>query len=357
MFFSCIEPYHPDIKGYEDLLVVDALITDRPGPYKVKLARSCAYNRGIAKNVHDADVKIVDQHGNEYIFYEVTIGLYQNIDSSFIGESGNAYQLSITTKEGKEYKSDFQLMKPPVEIDSLYYKFDPGHSVDEYRVQIYIDTHDANNNSKFYCWTFEETWKFAVPYQRKQSKDTLKICYASYESKEFIIGSSEQNKVDQLIMYPLNSISYNTNRLKYRYSILMYQYSLNENFYRYIKQLKEINEQGGSLFDVAPTVTRGNVKNVNDETETVLGFFQVSSISEKRIFIDNKDLPYSNYVSTGFEFCERTIVSAAEADSIAEARHLVIFDTLTVDIVLLPSVSCFDCRKSGSLTKPEFWID
>ena len=52
-----------------------------------------------------------------------------------------------------------------------------------------------------------------------------------------------------------------------------------------------------------------------------------------------------------------TLVLFRKSDSIAEARHLVIFDTLTVDIVLLPSVSCFDCRKSGSLTKPEFWID
>ena len=74
--------------------------------------------------------------------------------SSNLGLALNTeYRLKITTANGKEYLSDYMVAKKTPPIDSLEFR------QEEKGVQIYVNTHDDSNNTRYYRWDFDETWE------------------------------------------------------------------------------------------------------------------------------------------------------------------------------------------------------
>ena len=68
---GCIDEYFPEIKNYENLLVVDGMITTKQGPYVIKLARSSSLQNPEVIPVEGANVIIRDNWGNEEILEEL----------------------------------------------------------------------------------------------------------------------------------------------------------------------------------------------------------------------------------------------------------------------------------------------
>jgi len=86
-------------------------------------------------------------------------------------------------------------------------------------------------------------------------------------------------------LMPLHFVSNETQRLKYRYSLLVRQFILDEPAFRYWDELKKNTQEMSGLYDRQPSFTPGNICNCNDPEEQILGFFSVSGITEKRIFV------------------------------------------------------------------------
>jgi hypothetical protein len=61
------------------------------------------------------------------------------------------------------------------------------------------------------------------------------------------------------------------------------------NFFRILEQQKEIT---GTVFNPHPAEVKGNMLNVEDEREQVIGFFDVSGFSVKEVTIMRKDIDY-----------------------------------------------------------------
>ena len=51
------------------------------------------------------------------------------------------------------------------------------------------------------------------------------------------------------------------------------------------ESLKQLTEAEGTLFDLPPAKVRGNIFNVDDPEEVVLGFFEVAAVDTIRNFI------------------------------------------------------------------------
>ncbi len=60
---SCREEYYPEIDKYENILVVDGMITNEPGPYEIRLSQSSPINRPELIPFGDAQVIVVDNSG------------------------------------------------------------------------------------------------------------------------------------------------------------------------------------------------------------------------------------------------------------------------------------------------------
>jgi len=189
--------------------------------------------------------------------------------------------------------------------------------------------HDPASNTHYYAWEYVETWKFVVPIE-PIGKPEWKECFMYSDNCEFKMGTSINLTGDKIERYPLLLIGEQTNRLRWRYSIIVKQYTLSEQAYRFYSNLIELNESQGTLFDPVPYSLTGNVKCMTNEEKPVLGYFLVSGISGKRIFIDNDDLPHQYQPITGFELCHTRL---------AQLEYQLIqvpFDTVVPEIVLLP---------------------
>ncbi|UCH14215.1 MAG: DUF4249 domain-containing protein [Bacteroidales bacterium] len=366
---NCIDPFYPDIEEYENVLVVDGFITNENSVYKVKLSRTQHFDDAENKPVPGAVVQVIDDSGNVYLFRETKTGTYESNPGEFTGQVGRKYKLNIETTDGNKYESGFEGMKNIPEIDSIYweYKEKPASDVNNpYRgIQILIDTHDPENKTRYYRWSWSETWEFVTPYH----KDTLpRHCWKKDSSRVIEISSTDHLTEDIIRNYPLYFISEGTNRLSIRYSILVRQYSLTSDCFNYWSRIRETNENTGTLFDPIPTQVIGNITDLNNPDKPVLGYFQASAVASKRIFIDRSELialPLS--VSSGFEYCESLIVK----DSLDNPRPeylgyvenygwVIYFQEVSGPILvtyLTNSISCVDCSLTGTPVKPDFWIE
>ena len=148
--------------------------------------------------------------------------------------------------------------------------------------QIYLDTHDPENLCSYYRWTFSETWilrlLFPVPNM---------TCWITEETKKVNVKNASSIKEAMIVRHPITYISNVTDRLKIRYSILVNQFSLNEEEFAYWDKAHDFIDQSGGLYDIIPSSIPNNLRRVGFPEEKVLGYFSVSAVSSKRIFIQD----------------------------------------------------------------------
>src|SRR5664280_528887 len=168
---SCIDPYTPNLKNYNSLLVVDGLITNENSSYKIKLSRTFSQANSIPENVTDANVYITDGDGIKTDLQNSNSGYYNTDSTSFSGVIGQKYTLHILTSDGKEYISDECTLLPVSGIDKIYYE--KGDEISGTLGQsftglkILLNSTDATGMNQFFRWTFEEVRKFRISYPQQ----------------------------------------------------------------------------------------------------------------------------------------------------------------------------------------------
>lgn len=398
-FCTCIDQYTPNLNGYTPRLVIDGLITDANNSYTVKLSYSFPGAVSAPTFVSDAKVSVSDDNGNNYSLTYRRNGIYSSDSSEFRGSVGRTYVLHVTTPEGEQYESDPCLMLPVTNIDSIYVERDEElfNNGNESRkgARIFIDSR-AGEGEQYYRWAFKETWKFKVPNPKKYSyvygedqnspelipvTDVKEYCWKNASSTNIIINAITPGQSNIIERKPITFIAPDeSDRFNLQYSILINQYSLSKREYDFWNDLKQINEEGGSLFSKQPFSLKSNIHNLNNPDEHVMGYFQVSAVHEKR-----KTLSFSDILSLGLPFykypCERIIKEPHDFDTEWGPKHtwdyvyrlycvtskydLVepIFKDVSVDgkqvlyKLVFSTPECANCELSGVSTKPDFWVD
>ena len=88
---QCVEPFSPELnpEDIENLLVVDGLITDQPGPFRVRLTFSVpVYDdwnlTADYKPVKGAEVEIIDNQDNTFMLFDTGSGWYETEEPVFL---------------------------------------------------------------------------------------------------------------------------------------------------------------------------------------------------------------------------------------------------------------------------------
>jgi len=388
---TCIDPYSPKLMGYDSLLVVEGLITNEKAQYEVKLSKTMQTQNLIPEKVSDAVVSISDDHGISTMLINLGNGLYKTDSTVFVGVIGKIYTLHILTHEGKEYESEPTIMLPVPEIDSLYYsknmEYTNNQSETHEGISIYLDSKEGNGFSSYIRWEYEETWKFRLPTIKKFNYINEKLilpvtyvkefCWKQKKSTEILFQSFSQQELGNIKNVPITFIGSDlSDRLTIQYSILVKQFSLSEKAFQFWNNLKKINESGGDIFGSQPFSVISNISNVKDKNERVLGYFQVSSVSQKRkdiTFLEllKLNLPLFHYDCTRFEtapedYCSKGSKGCPTWDELYQmwtgAQFIFIEpdyipDTRNLRHLIFATGLCSNCELTGTLVKPPFWID
>ncbi len=367
---GCVEPYTPEIKGSKELLVVEGLLTDQPGDQYIYVTRSSSFNNPIQIPQAECLVWVIDDRGNSYEFTEEEAGVYKCWMAESQLKMGIAYQLIIQTAEEKQYESDLEFLTdtcPP--IDSVYYETEYRETSDPYAplrgLQFYIDLDAHEYKANNYYWELIETWEYHSVHdiQYYYFDSTLfampdpALYYNCWQTKS--VGSIHTASTKHLFSntlsrHPLHFVSDNTNRLKFKYSLLVRQYSLNDVAFEYLDQMRSQGQESGGLYEKQPSQLSGNIRNINDPDEVVLGFFNVSSTSEKRIFVSNvRGLRFST------PYCKLDTIDSIEVFPSVVNKPIYLISVAEMQMgppYAYGTGICFDCTTyGGTIIRPDYW--
>ncbi len=359
---SCIEEYWPEITRYHNLLVVDGIITNSPGPYTIKLSYSSPVNDPEFTPASNAEVQVVDNKGNIYAFRETQAGIY--LSENFTAEAGEKYKLEINFPGGKAYATRFYELHPSPPIDSITTEIatkattDPNY--DKIGYQFYVSTHDPENKQLYYLWRLSETYEyhasliaeyyFAGAIFKNLHPFENYFCWKTQDIDEYFVYDASHLKQLNLTQIPLHYVSTESKRLSVKYSPLVKQYAINKEAYIFYSNIKEQQTKDGNLYSKQPFYVKGNVKCISNPDEKVLGFFLVAGEFKKRSFYSRPAVPFYYPVCEADPERMKFIYQTPK-----EAWPVYI--AITNDGVLGAAASaCFDCRTfGGTITKPDFW--
>ncbi len=246
-------------------------------------------------------------------------------------------------------------MIPVPPIDSIYYEkkiFGQSNMPVEGCI-VYLNTHDPSNKCKFYRWEYSETWEFHLSYNYPN-----KVCWKSNNSAEILIKNASLRNEAGVIRHPVLSAANPEDRFGVKYSILVKQFSLNEDEYFYWERLINTTDQTGGLYDFIPAAIPNNIYCVEEPDKKVLGYFGVSAVSSKRLFIKNKFTPVDMYSK-----CFTDTFFTSMPDTISSKLGWEIWTLIDNSKKVPPYIvytmdrSCVDCTTRGTNIKPDFWND
>ncbi|MBW1295705.1 DUF4249 domain-containing protein [Aquimarina litoralis] len=383
---SCVDPFEIETENFENILVINATITNELKTQEVLLTRTFKFEDDGPQSETGATVRIIDDANFEYTFEESDSGVYRSTQE-FAATSGRTYRMSIQTADGRSYISDVVTLPQETSIDNVY----PQRVSNDDGVEglgIFVDTFDPTGNSQYYRYEFEETYRIVAPlwYQfdlvvtdrtedffvfgvEDRSEDGT-VCFKTEVSNNINIANTTFLEEDRITGLQVNFMPANDIRIADRYSILVRQYVQSRDANGFYEILSSFSESESLFSQIQPGFITGNIVSETNPDEKVLGFFDVSSVSEQRIFVNRNDFLADLPV---FELdCELVVPEQGLDDLITfhqrvegfiNSSAVSYFPNAPIQIdqpinvfSFIPRV-CGDCRVIGKVSVPDFWVD
>ncbi len=421
---GCIEPFEFETRDAEGVLVVQATITDVLKKQVVVLSRTADLanvnidardtldvRRPFVPTVKErvnpengAMVKLLDDQGNMFEFVNSGDGVYESV-AEFALVQNVEYQLRIETLNNEIYESEFEALAGKSNINDVYAERNLNENGEE-GITIFADGSDSDGNSDYFRYEYEETYKIIAPNytgleleiireERVDINDSTilwpdvklasiteerQVCYNSDSSVNINLANTNALASSVLEGHVVRFINRDNAILSHRYSILLRQYVINGETYNYYQNLSNFAQSESVFSEIQPGFLEGNLKRTDIQDGSVIGYFEVASVVQQRLFFNYEDFfpdeelpPYFGNTN-----CERMIVPTlgnperdgpqppwCPAPSLIRRikSREISYIGINVDPgecegpYLMTAGICGDCTILGSNVKPDFWID
>jgi len=384
---DCKKPYNPPAIGAApNLLVVEGNINPGSDSTIIHLTHTLSLSAPadtLPTPELDATVSVESDANATYPLTAIGNGYY--VSTGLNLSTTNNYRLKIITSNNKTYQSDYVPVKNSPSIDSVNF------NVQNTGVQVNVSAHDISNNSRYYMYKYQETWIIHADYDSglelikgtdgsgnmiysvvgRQPQDQIFQCWSSDASTSIILGSTDKLTKDILLNSPVTFIDSHSEKISNRYSILVKQYTLTKEAYEYYQLLSKNTEKIGSIFDPQPSMLTGNIHNVADPSEQVIGYVTAGTFTQQRVYINRYDLPGTLQYLTSLPYDNCMVDSLYFSDPRSQQNtvdaNLYHGDAIPLWAIQLPggpllgyAVSggiCADCTLRGTNVRPAFWVD
>lgn len=312
---GCIEKFDPDLSLNTSFIVFDGIITDSPEtqrPFYLTISTSVSLtNENKSTPIEKAKVEIIINNTERVQLKEIEAGYY-HLPDKFNGKVGNTYQLELTTSWGRKYQSSIEKMPLVPPITNAFETYEPegpsrtADGIPTPTTNIYVDFQDPPTPNNNYMWRWKlyeellwcitckqgyyEVEEFYDYYTGECVKDLDLDAFnlydypcaepawdISYSDKINIFtdiysnGTLQKSKlVSQVPIFQKNAALINIEQL-----------SLTNNAYRYFKLFQDQTQNTGTIADTPPSPLSGNIRNLDDSKEQVVGYFTASSVNLK----------------------------------------------------------------------------
>jgi len=366
---ACIDPFEPVINETQELMVIDGVISDRPGIHRVSVSLSTPYGEPEFKPVGGCVVTVQDDQGNIEFYSESWIepGVYEAwLDEPFLAVD-KAYSLQVISPSDQTYVSVYDTLLSCPPVDTVYYQQEMSGGDDPEDIwqglQFYNDVRGFGGGTRNYRWRATATWEYHSPYIPEYVRykginipyieDTVSTCYLTELIETVYAASTRLLSENNIFKNRLHYVSDQTPRLAERYSLLVEQYSLSDQAFNYWNKLAVQSANSASLYETQPASSQGNIHNASGRAEKVLGCFYATQIREKRIFVnyDELDFPVGAYTCP--------LDTLVDNSKFVFDKYYYLFSLQPLGpgpAWLYAPDNCFNCTLlDGDNEKPDYW--
>lgn len=312
---GCIDPVEPEFDYEEDIIFINAFALTEVGQSSVDIRRS-GFFFGIygTEFVSDAEVKLLNtETGMEIVFEEIKELYIAPID--FKVEVGEKWKLEIALADGRRFESTKEEVQAGVAIENIKAvysdevvflqteeSFVPGHRVT-------IDFTDPAGESNYYYWQYKtyETLEVCQGCERGRYRNGRCERINSFLARDYDYlcetdcwriryGDAFQILGDRLIdgkTITDRAIAYVPFFQRQNVLVEIQQLALTPSSFEYFNILNDVINESSGLNAPPPAALIGNLVNVNNPDEAVLGQFTATSSSTLTLFIDRSDITVS----------------------------------------------------------------
>lgn len=288
---NCLEPFEFEKRDdSEKILVIDGQLTTSNGPQYVRISNTTAFGEKFIVPIRNAEVNLITPDAI-YNYTENAEGTYVLFD--FKGEVGKEYALEVTMPSGKQYQSTPSIMPDGIQADSAYHQFETDIVVSSTGIErlakvlkVFVNTNipEANDGENRYMrWFTDEL--FIFPEESCGGLHQAKSCYVSVPGNPQNITLFNSENIDGSRLEGLQVATKTYMPILHFKTALffsVYQYGIDKEAYDYWTKLKSLTSQSGTVFDLPPASLSGNIKNIDDPDEQVLGYFELATTDTVR---------------------------------------------------------------------------
>ena len=384
---SCTEPYEIETVGYENVLVVESTITDEVKPQIVKLSRTSSLENTDVLTENNATVTVMGTNGDDFSFSQDNETGFYVSDQPFSAQPNVSYTLKIVAQDGKNYSSSAVTLPPSVEMDEVFAERIVSPTDDKDGVQVLVNTEDPTGNSKYFRYEYEESYKIVAPYPSPYTAEIINfddefytfeviltprepeiICYSTEYSTGIDQTATTELNENRVVRFPVKYLSKLDAKMQTRYSILVKQYVQSVEAYTFYKIVKELGSVGSLLSQGQPGYVAGNMVSEANPDEKVLGFFEASSMTSKRIYFNYEDFglekpPY--FVDCDvlvLDYRDNSTLDNDPNDRESIFTYLSYFGYQVIQHgpwfqYTIAKPECSVCTSFSSNVRPDFWVD
>jgi len=296
---GCIKELNFELGKQEDLLVIYGVFSDQPGKHIFRVTRTNAFEKQVdAEPISGAKLYVLDSKAQKHPFVELAPGTYRFQDTLFRALAGETYQLDVELPDGGHYRSDVEVMPASVQMDSVY----PSVTLKDFD-QTFIVNVDvkipADPNGVYLRWNVSRVWRrtsidFATLFQDYFRFGPPKICYMTEipEPNAVRIFGSKRRDAFALRQQPVLSMPADE-KFYERNAFEVIQYRISVKAHEYWNNIDRVGNPAGTIFDAAPASIRGNIYNVDNPKERILGYFEVAAVDTAYTFCERNVFRYS----------------------------------------------------------------
>lgn len=307
---NCVSPYNYEPEEVGSFLVVSGGINQLDAVNRIRLTWSTPYQTySNARAIEGAQIVLVNSKNESEPFYYEEEGWYAHYGAQVPIQVGESYHIEIENL-GKRYRTDIQTVPEPILADSISYHVGfnefvnkNGSVITNEIIEVFINTPiNVGGEISYLRWKTDESWSLAE--RSCHPLATPKVCYVN-----------DPISIDQIFIYSTENISgdylpqklvgdkINPKRIEFlsKHYFNVSQLTLNKKTYEYWEKVVQLANPDGDIFDLPPAPLPGNVYNVDNKNEIVLGYFEVTgkSITRKALYrndIDPLRVPDKDYL-------------------------------------------------------------
>jgi hypothetical protein len=332
LVLGCVSAYDPKLSFDADLVVVNGMITDLPEAQPISLTRSRSHldSTDVVTPIRRAQVDVLVNGTMTIRLAESQPGVYE-FPADFRGQVNNTYQLRFQTEEGDTYQSTVETMATVPAIQRAYDQFTPTGPTTRAdgtpipANEVYIDFQDPAGSRNFYLWRWRlyetQLWCATCKQGRYVVRDIGPVgagpldvigcvpdpslgygnlfdyacrgqCWDIFYSSAidtftdvYTNGQPQVgHKVASIPIYQLDPAL-----------IVIEQLSISADAYRYYKLFADQVQNTGTLADSPPAPIAGNVRNLNNTQENIVGYFTAASVAVNRYKIKRQNVVGGRY--------------------------------------------------------------